>query len=56
MATVLEYRRIVAPTREPFSSDGPCQIILFPGVRYERWGVPVKPDKKPKKPRRKRSL
>lgn len=55
MASILEYRRNPNAPRKTAEITAPCQIIRFPGVRYERWSEPVKPAGKPKRPRRKRS-
>jgi hypothetical protein len=39
MATILDFSEMqAAPRRRPMQrSKLPAQIILFPGVRYERW-------------------
>jgi hypothetical protein len=52
MATILEFRVSADPgtTTAECSQSAPraaCEIIVFPGVRYERW------EEKPAKPKRK---
>ncbi|WP_072385998.1 hypothetical protein [Hyphomicrobium sp. CS1BSMeth3] len=39
MATILDFPEMhVAPRRRPMRrSKAPGEVILFPGVRYERW-------------------
>jgi hypothetical protein len=55
MATILEFRSVAR--RKPASVPAPqrsghlAEIVLFPGVRYER---PVEKAKKPKKSKRRR--
>ena len=38
MATILEFRasdeRLSRPRR---NTSGPAEIVIFPGIRYERW-------------------
>lgn len=36
MATILEFRRKVSP-RSHVLDGAPAEIVLFPGIRYERW-------------------
>ena len=42
MASILKFAQRVRPaagrTGREGEMAGPCQIIIFPGVRYERWG------------------
>jgi hypothetical protein len=53
MATILSFRR--RAQNESRAPAGPCQIIIFPGVRYERQSEPRKPRRTPRKSRRKRA-
>jgi hypothetical protein len=52
MATILEFRS--RTMREPARhlSGGSAEIVLFPGVRYERWAEDPQPKPKAKKARR----
>lgn len=36
MATILEFRR-KAGSRSHVLDGAPAEIVLFPGIRYERW-------------------
>lgn len=40
MATILDFPEMQAPPRRRSARRGrsSAEIILFPGVRYERWG------------------
>jgi hypothetical protein len=46
MATILEFRKLVEPAGsttaqvQQTSARAACEIIVFPGVRYERWEEP----------------
>lgn len=43
MATILEFRGVSKKGKaEPARSVAaqPCEVVLFPGVRYERWEEP----------------
>lgn len=43
MASILEYRPAARDDGSRRNDGAPCEIILFPGVRYERWeAAPVK--------------
>jgi hypothetical protein len=48
MATILSFKPISrnASSSTVTGRDVPAEIVLFPGVRYERWSEPVKPQKK----------
>lgn len=44
MATILEFARSSAAPRDQQTSsmiEGGAEIIIFPGVRYERWEEPA---------------
>jgi hypothetical protein len=49
MADIYKLRAADCVRREPIQRrvDGDCEIILFPGVRYERWADA--PSEAPKK-------
>lgn len=54
MASILEFRQPVCAVRRANGQHpavGPADIVLFPGVRYERWGEasaePAKPGRRP---------
>jgi len=60
MATIFNFRPAHTPSRhaDEARQDAACEVILFPGVRYERWDVTPAPQvEKPrtaKKPRAKK--
>jgi hypothetical protein len=38
MATILEFRASdERPPRRRRSESGPAEVVIFPGIRYERW-------------------
>lgn len=38
MATILEFRvSNERQPRRPLPKSGPAEILIFPGIRYERW-------------------
>ncbi len=53
MAMILKFSaRSSAKTDASAPYEGPCEVILFPGVRYERWSEDVcAPQPKPQKKR-----
>jgi hypothetical protein len=59
MATILEFRQLGARAAS-LSSHGaeraaaPAEIVLFPGIRYERWEEAPPPPLKPSRRSRKR--
>jgi|CXWK01.1.fsa_nt_gi hypothetical protein len=48
MATILSFKPSARSAQgSAAASHGvPAEIVFFPGVRYERWNEPVKPQKK----------
>ncbi len=42
MAIIFDFKAIDSSARTPQARPGDtkCQVILFPGVRYERWETP----------------
>lgn len=57
MATIFNFKPAAQSVRSSQSrpSDGMCEIILFPGVRYERWAdVPPPEQQKVSLPRKSR--
>lgn len=59
MASILKFiaRDVGEQRRTRGSADGPCQIVIFPGVRYERWAEDdaPKPTPRPKRRRTRRA-
>jgi hypothetical protein len=53
MATIVEFRRPPhRQTARAVRTNGPADIVFFPGVRYEREQQPEAPNRqKPKRPR-----
>jgi hypothetical protein len=48
MASILEFRKSAfrfRPLNERSGAGVTADIVLFPGVRYERWGDEPSPDK-----------
>jgi hypothetical protein len=46
MAIIFDFKQMEPPTRDAQSrpAGATCEIILFPGVRYERWGTAPPPE------------
>lgn len=57
MATILEFRAQSreAPVGAARSTSRTAEVVLFPGVRYERWGEAA-PQPAPRKGRRRDTL
>ena len=59
MASILQFVARTDQVRRRISSEAvsQCQIVIFPGVRYERWedNVANKPTPKPKRKRTRRA-
>jgi hypothetical protein len=45
MANIVDFRRVDPPVRgeQARAVGAVCEIIIFPGVRYERWDVAPPP-------------
>jgi hypothetical protein len=45
MAIIFDFKPADPPARDaqPRSASTSCEVILFPGVRYERWDVTPPP-------------
>ncbi len=58
MATILSFKPATrSAVSSAVSGHGiPAEIVFFPGVRYERWGEPAKPQKKKRAKRDKINL
>lgn len=56
MASILKFVARDARVRQETQGygDEPCQIVIFPGVRYERWAEEEAPKPTPR-PKRRRS-
>ncbi|MGQ0456655.1 MAG: hypothetical protein ACT4OU_06305 [Hyphomicrobium sp.] len=54
MATILEFRPALRPSMSVCRARA-ADIVLFPGVRYERWAEAPPADKKPAKKTKKRT-
>lgn len=56
MASILKFaaRTGWQRMREPVQAAQSCEIVIFPGIRYERWGATdtAAPVAKPKRTRR----
>ncbi len=51
MATILDFRPAEGKIGSSQSGEGrrsPCEIVIFPGVRYERWETSPPPAAVPK--------
>jgi hypothetical protein len=60
MASILKFvaRDVDEQHRIRGSAEGPCQIVIFPGIRYERWAeddAAPKPTPRPKRRRTRRA-
>ncbi len=59
MASILQFVARTYPVRRRISSEAvlQCQIVIFPGVRYERWEEDGgnKPTPQPKRKRARRA-
>lgn len=59
MASILQFVARTAQVRRHISSEAiqQCQIVIFPGVRYERWedNSENKPTPQPKRKRNRRA-
>ena len=59
MASILQFVARTDQVRSRISSEAalPCQIVIFPGVRYERWEDDGgnKPTPRPKRKRARRA-
>jgi hypothetical protein len=56
MATILEFRSHTMREPAQHHAGGSAEIVLFPGVRYERWAEDSQPKPKAKKGRRRDML
>lgn len=57
MASILEFRRPAfqfRPLTGKGGATGPADVVLFPGVRYERWGEAPPEAAKPRRRARRR--
>ena len=52
MATIIEFRTAAVGRQRPASSG--CEVIIFPGIRYERWSETPAEDSDAVKPRKRR--
>lgn len=54
MASILKFvvRDVHGRRRSLEDTSGPCQIVIFPGVRYERWTEEEAPKPTPRPKRR----
>lgn len=59
MASILEFRSLTANAKPRSAAEGtrgPADIVLFPGVRYERMAEDAAPEQKPRRATRRDRL